>query len=162
MRALQTSARRSLTRSSKSKASRRYKCTILTAVAGALRRCLPLAVLVPRRDRRLAPHPATTAILAQLIPARCHSRRLPSGRPGAGVGRGESTDAGWRRECRARIGGRPCHAQGSGSRPRAVNSSFQARSAASEAASGMPSGTACRTGKDKRVFMIASLCAKSY
>ena len=44
--------------------------TILTTVAGALRRCLPLAVLVPRRDRRLELHPATTAIIAQLIPAR--------------------------------------------------------------------------------------------
>jgi len=45
-------------------------CTILTAVAGALLRCLTLAVLVPRRARRLALHPATTARIAQLIPAR--------------------------------------------------------------------------------------------
>jgi len=39
---------------------------ILTAVAGALLRCLTLAVLVPRRVRRLALHPATTARIAYM------------------------------------------------------------------------------------------------
>ena len=51
-------------------------CTILTAVAGALRRCPTLAVLVPRRVGRLALHPATTIIIAQLIAARALSPRF--------------------------------------------------------------------------------------
>ena len=43
---------------------------ILAAVAGALLRCLTLAVLVPRRVGRLALHPATAPIISQLIPGR--------------------------------------------------------------------------------------------
>ncbi len=42
-------------------------CTILLAVAGALLRCRALAVLVPRRTRRLALHPATAAKLHTLF-----------------------------------------------------------------------------------------------
>jgi hypothetical protein len=41
-------------------------CTFLLAVAGALRRCPPLAVLALRRVERLALHPATTAKMHNL------------------------------------------------------------------------------------------------
>jgi hypothetical protein len=38
-------------------------CTFLLAIAGALRRCPPLAVLALRRVGRLASHPATKVVI---------------------------------------------------------------------------------------------------
>ena len=43
-------------------------CSFLLAVAGALRRCSPLAVLALRHVERLATHPATTAKMYNLLP----------------------------------------------------------------------------------------------
>jgi hypothetical protein len=49
------------------KGPRSNKLAFLLAVAGALRRCPPLAVLALRRVGRLALHPATTAKMHNLL-----------------------------------------------------------------------------------------------
>jgi hypothetical protein len=51
----------------RTKGPRSNKLAFLLAVAGALRRCPPLAVLALRRVGRLALHPATTAKMHNLL-----------------------------------------------------------------------------------------------